>query len=132
MDEVGDGTADGAVSYLDLLPLRYIQVPGSYGCNGVICTIAGRSDEDSDDDASGGTAFSMDSRIVSLRNVSSIAKYGVHIKASLVKKDAGSGLFAARDLASGHEILVKGPIFETEESLHTWIAEQPTYQHDFI
>jgi hypothetical protein len=132
VDEVGDGTADGAISYLDLLPLKYIQVPGNHGRNGVTCTIAGRSDEDSDDDASGGTAFSMDSRIVSLRNVSAISKYGVHIKASLVKKDAGSGLFAARDLASGHEIQVKGPIFETVESLHTWIAEQPTYHHDFI
>ena len=89
--------------------MRYIQVPGNFGGNGVECTIAGRTDEDSDDAASGGAACSMDPDIMSLRNDLATAKYGVRIKASRGKKDRGNGLFAAKDLAAGHEILVKGP-----------------------
>ncbi len=109
VDGVGDDAAGGAVRNLGLGPYRYIQVPNSLGAHGVECTIAGRTDEDSDDAASGGTACSMDPDIMTLRNGLATAKHGVHVKAPRGKKDRGSGPSAAKDLAAGHEIRVKGP-----------------------
>ncbi len=107
-------------------------MPGNFGCKGVECTIAGHTDEDSDDDAGGGTAYSMDPEIMTLRNELATAKHGVHVKASRGKTDRGSGLFAAKDLAAGHEILVNGPLFKSEQSLTAWIDDQPALTHDFI
>ncbi len=132
MDGVGDDTANGAVLNLGLGPYRYIQVPNNYGLHGVECTIAGRTDEDSDDAASGGTACSMDTAIMTKRNALAGEKYGVYVKASKGKQDCGNGLFAAKDLNAGHEIIVKGPIFESEPCLTKWIDDQPPLKHDFI
>jgi hypothetical protein len=132
VDAVGDDTANGAVLNLGLGPYKYIQVPRNYGRQGVACTIAGRTDEDSDDAASGGTACSMDTDIMTKRNALAGEKYGVYVKASKGKQDCGNGLFAAKDLNTGHEIIVKGPIFESEPCLTKWIDDQPPLKHDFI
>ncbi len=95
-------------AYLALGPLRYIQLPCNAGIRGVRCTIAGRTQEDSDSDASGGTAASMVKHVLSHRSDSASAKHGVHVKASRGKRDAGSGLFAVKGLPAGHEIVVDG------------------------
>ncbi len=131
VDEVGDKTAEGTTGpggSLALGPLRYIQLPGSWGPKGVHCTIAGRTEEDSDNDASGGTAASMDAHVLLHRSDSLSAKYGVHVKASRGKRDAGSGLFAAKGLPSGRVIVVPGPIFETVEPMQAWIDAQQLLQ----
>ena len=141
VEDVGDAAAEatevtkGPVSSSALGPFRvdkHIQLTGNFGLRRVCCTIAGRTDEDSDNEASGGTAESMETHILTVRNNSAKTKHGVTVKASRGIVDAGNGLFADVDPASGHEIVVMGPIFETEEPMLLWMSDQERANQEFL
>ena len=58
------------------------------------CTFQGRTDDDSDTEASRGTVTSMDAHVLAARSNSLKYKHGVNVMISRGRKDAGSGLFA--------------------------------------
>ncbi len=111
---------------------QFIQIRGNFGVRSSRCTFQGRTDADSDTEASKGTVTSMDAHVMTVRSNSLKHKHGVNIMISRGRTDAGSGLFSARGFPVGHEIEVKGPIYENEATMLKWIDAQSHTQQDVL
>ena len=80
--------------------------------------------EDSDNDDGQSPCDVLSSEVVSKRNQSALTKVGVKVQRSSYDA-AGNGLFAARNLAKGTEIGVKGPIFSDKAAAESFIESLP-------
>jgi hypothetical protein len=123
--EGGPGVPEGGLGVSDKVNVQKLITVQGNSAKGTLFPVRTLDYDDSDTEACGGDAVSLDPNVLGKRNTATQEKYALAIKASQAPCDPGNGVFAVKALAAGAELPVKGPLFDSIVDVEAWLAGQP-------